>query len=55
MVVGGFQFTGVAVAVPKGRPQALADATEFLEKAKKSGTVRQAFERAGLSHLDVAP
>ena len=55
MVEGGFQFTGVAVAVPKGRPQALADATAFIEKAKKSGTVRRAFERAGLSHLDVAP
>jgi polar amino acid transport system substrate-binding protein len=55
MVEGGFQFTGVAIAVPKGRPQALADATAFLERAKKSGAVRQAFERAGLSHLDVAP
>jgi polar amino acid transport system substrate-binding protein len=55
MVEGGFQFTGVAIAVPKGRPQALADATAFLEKAKKSGTVRQAFKRAGLAHLDVAP
>ena len=55
MVEGGFQFTGVAVAVPKGRPQALADATAFLEKAKTSGVVRRAFERAGLSHLDVAP
>jgi polar amino acid transport system substrate-binding protein len=55
MVEGGFQFTGVAVAVPKGRPEALTDATAFLEKAKKSGAVRQAFERAGLAHLDVAP
>jgi polar amino acid transport system substrate-binding protein len=55
MVEGGFQFTGVAVAVPKNRPQALADATVFMQKAKRSGMVRQAFERAGLSHLDVAP
>jgi polar amino acid transport system substrate-binding protein len=55
MVEGGFQFTGVAIAVPKGRPQALACVTAFLEKAKKSGTVRRAFERAGLTHLDVAP
>ena len=30
-------------------------ALEYLEKAKRLGTVRQAFERAGLSHLDVAP
>jgi polar amino acid transport system substrate-binding protein len=55
MVDGGFQFTGVAIAVPKGRPGALACVTAFLEKAKMSGTVRRAFERAGLSHLDVAP
>jgi polar amino acid transport system substrate-binding protein len=55
MVEGGFQFTGVAIAVPKGRAQALADATAFIEKAKKSGMVRQAFERAGLAHLNVAP
>ena len=54
MVEGGFQFTGVAIAVSKGRAQALADATVFMEKAKRSGAVRQAFERAGLSHLDVA-
>ena len=55
MVEGGFQFTGVAIAVPKGRPEALACVTAFLEKAKKLGTVRRAFERAGLSHLEVAP
>ena len=52
---GGFQFTGVAIAVPKGRPEALAYVTAFLDKAKRSGAVRRAFERAGLSHLDVAP
>ena len=55
MVEGGFQFTGIAIAVPKGRPEALACVTAFLEKAKKSGTVRRAFARVGLSHLDVAP
>jgi polar amino acid transport system substrate-binding protein len=55
IVEGGFQFTGVAVAVPKGRAEALAHVTVFLEKAKKSGLVRTAFERAGLSHLEVAP
>jgi len=55
MVEGGFQFTGVAIAVPKGRPEALAYVTAFLEQAKKAGTVRRAFECAGLSHLDVAP
>jgi len=55
IVEGGFQFTGVAIAVPKGRPEALARATAFLKNAKTSGTVRRAFDRAGLSHLDVAP
>jgi polar amino acid transport system substrate-binding protein len=55
MVEGGFQFTGVAIAVGKDRPQALADVTAFLERAKQSGTVKDAFTRAGLSHLSVAP
>lgn len=55
IVEGGFQFTGVAVAVAKGKPEALAYVTAFLEKAKQSGAVRAAFERAGLAHLDVAP
>ena len=54
-VEGGFQFTGVAIAVAKGRPEALAAVTAFLEKAKNSGAVRRAFERAGLSHLQPAP
>ena len=55
MVEGGFQFTGVAIAVAKGRPGALAYVTAYLEKAKTSGLIRGAFDRAGLSHLDVAP
>jgi polar amino acid transport system substrate-binding protein len=55
IVEGGFQLTGVAVAVPRARPDALAYVTEFMEKAKNSGVVRQAFDRAGLEHLMVAP
>lgn len=55
IVEGGFQFTGLAIAVAKGRPEALAYVTAFLDKAKRSGAVRRAFERAGLAHLDVAP
>ena len=54
IVEGGFQFTGVAVAVAKGKPEALAYVTAFLEKAKQSGAVRRAFDDAGLSHLEVA-
>ena len=55
IVDGGFQFTGVAIAVAKGKPQALAYVTAFLDKAKRSGLVRRAFEAVGLGHLDVAP
>ena len=35
IVEGGFQLTGVAIAVPKGRPEALAAVTAFLEEAKR--------------------
>jgi polar amino acid transport system substrate-binding protein len=55
IVDGGFQFTGIAIAIPKGRPAALATVTAFLETAKNSGVVRRAFDRAGLNHLLVAP
>ena len=55
MVEGGFQFTGVAIAVGKGKRDALATVSAFLEKAKGSGAVRKAFDAAGLSNLDVAP
>ena len=51
IVDGGFQQTGIAIAVPKGRPEALAYVTAFMEKAKASGLVRRAFDRAGLSDL----
>jgi polar amino acid transport system substrate-binding protein len=55
IVEGGFQQTGVAIAVPKGRPAALAAVTSFLDRAKRDGTVRRAFDRAGLQDLQVAP
>jgi polar amino acid transport system substrate-binding protein len=55
IVEGGFQQTGVAVAVPKGRPDALVYVTGFIDAAKESGMVREAFDRAGLNDLDVAP
>jgi polar amino acid transport system substrate-binding protein len=54
IVDGGFQFTGVAIAVPKGRPEALAYVSAFLENAKKTGIVRRAMEDAGLKDLVVA-
>jgi polar amino acid transport system substrate-binding protein len=52
---GNFQKTGVAVAVPKGRPAALRLASELLEEAKKSGAVRRALDAAGFKDAEVAP
>jgi polar amino acid transport system substrate-binding protein len=44
---GAFQEIGFAIAVAKGKPAALAAVTDFLEEAKRNGTVRQALDRAG--------
>lgn len=55
IVDGGFQQTGIAIAVPKGRPNALAYVTAFMDEAKKSGLARRAFDSAGMKDLQVAP
>ena len=55
IVDGGFQQTGIAIAVPKGHPEALAYVTKFIEEAKASGSVRRAMDRAGMGNLAVAP
>ena len=52
---GAFHRTGIGIAVPKNRPKALAYVTAFLRHAKASGTVRRAFDAAGLENLVVAP
>ena len=52
---GAFHRTGIGIAVPKNRPEALAYATAFMEEAKASGIVRKAFDAAGLAGLAVAP
>jgi polar amino acid transport system substrate-binding protein len=52
---GAFQTTGVAIAVQKDRPAALAFITDFVERAKSDGTVRRAFDEAGLNGLPIAP
>ena len=52
---GYFHATGTSVAVPKGRPAALAYVREFIEKGKTDGTVRRALDGAGFSDLAVAP
>ena len=55
VLAGHFQQTGIAVAVPKGRPAALKLATQLLENAKKSGLVRRALDVAGFKDAEVAP
>ena len=55
IVPGGFQRTTISIAVPPGRPEALAAATAFLERAKRDGTVRRAFAALGLPGDAVAP
>lgn len=52
---GAFHQTGIAIAIPKNRPIALAYVTAFMENAKASGMVRRAFDDAGLKELAVAP
>jgi polar amino acid transport system substrate-binding protein len=52
---GHFHAAGTAIAVPKGKPAALAYATRFIEEAKRDGTVRRALDNAGLIDAPVAP
>jgi polar amino acid transport system substrate-binding protein len=51
---GHFQQMGIAIATQKGKPQALAAITAFLNEAKKDGTVRKALDRGGFGD-PVAP
>ena len=55
IVDGGFQQTVIAIAVPKGRSEALATVTQFMREAKASGAVRRAMDAAGMLDLAVAP
>jgi polar amino acid transport system substrate-binding protein len=52
---GSFLNSFVAVAVPKGRPAALAYVSAFIEEAKASGLVRRTFDNVGLKGSVVAP
>ena len=52
---GHFHAAGNAIAVPKGKPAALAYAAAFIEEAKRDGTVRKALDNAGLKDAPVAP
>jgi polar amino acid transport system substrate-binding protein len=55
MLAGRFHAAGVAGAVPKGRPKALALVSAFIEAAKASGSVQRALDAAGLKYAVVAP
>ena len=46
---GAFHQTGSAIAVPPGRPAALAAATTWMEAAKADGTVRRALDAHGIA------
>jgi polar amino acid transport system substrate-binding protein len=52
---GHFQRTGIGIAVPKGRPAALAIVSGLLDDAKRSGLVRRALDAAGFADAAVAP
>jgi polar amino acid transport system substrate-binding protein len=54
MVDGAFQQIGIAIAVAKGKPAALAAVTEFMNEAKRTGVVRRALDNAGFE-APVAP
>ena len=49
VATGAFQQTGIAIAVQKGRPQALAFVTEFMDRANADGTVARALQAAGIA------
>lgn len=47
--------SSTAVAVPKGRPHALAYVSEFIEEAKPAGLVRNSLDAMNLKNSQVAP
>lgn len=51
---GQFQQMGVAIAIQKGKPEALAAITAFMDEAKKNGAVRAALDKGGFGD-PVAP
>ena len=52
---GGILNSTTAIAVPKGKPAALAYVSVFIEEAKASGLVRRAFDDVGLKNSQIAP
>jgi polar amino acid transport system substrate-binding protein len=52
---GGFFNSTTAIAVPNGKPEALAYVSQFIEEAKAGGLVRKALDDIGLKTSQVAP
>jgi polar amino acid transport system substrate-binding protein len=52
---GAYLNSYVAIAVPKGKPAALAYASAFIDAAIASGSVRRALDRIGMQTSTVAP
>ena len=55
LLPGAFLSSFVAVAVPKGKPAALAYVSEFAEEIKASGLVRRSLDSVGMQSSVVAP
>jgi polar amino acid transport system substrate-binding protein len=55
IVEDAFMNSTTSIAVPKGRPESVRIATEFIEEAKASGLVRKALDEMGLKSSQVAP
>ncbi|MGA8422170.1 MAG: transporter substrate-binding domain-containing protein [Pseudolabrys sp.] len=53
--ITGSRVLSTAVAVPKGKMEALAYVSQFIEDAKASGLVRKAFDDMDLKNSQVAP
>jgi len=50
-----FLNSSTAICVPRGKPAALAYASDFIEEAKASGLVRKALDEMGLTSSQIAP
>ncbi|WP_445502568.1 transporter substrate-binding domain-containing protein [Microvirga sp. G4-2] len=55
MLDGHFHAAGTAVAVPKGRPEALKVFSRIIEDLKSDGTIRKIFDAHGMETATVAP
>jgi polar amino acid transport system substrate-binding protein len=55
IIDGGFLNSTAAIAVPNGKPEALAYVSQFIDEANSGGLVRKAFDDIGLETSQVAP